>query len=43
LTKVLKDNPDYLEGYNLMARAYTMKGDQASAARYQAIYNQNKK
>jgi len=43
LTKVLKDNPDYLEGYNLMAKAYAMKGDQASAARYQAIYNQNKR
>ena len=41
--ELLKDNPDYLEGYNLMARAYTQKGDAASAARYQAIYNANKR
>ncbi len=43
ITKVLKDNPDYLEGYNLMAKAYTQKGDATSAARYQGIYNANKR
>ncbi len=43
IAKVLKDNPDYLEGYNLMAKAYSQKGDAASAARYQGIYNANKR